>query len=161
MKDERVFIAIGSNMGERESNCLRAVDKLSSTDSIELVARSSLYLTAPWGMTEQRDFVNAVVEIRSSLPPSVLMERLREIECSMGRRPSVKWGERVIDLDIIYYGERVLEEPGLKIPHPRMRERGFVLVPLEEIAPDFKHPVSGQTTRELTSLAEDSPIRRL
>jgi 2-amino-4-hydroxy-6-hydroxymethyldihydropteridine diphosphokinase len=131
-----VFIGIGSNLGNREDNCNDAIRRL-SRPGIEIIARSSMYETEPWGVTDQPKFINMVIRIGTGMEPSELLEALKEIERNMGRADTGKWGPRVIDLDILLYGNLVIDKPGLTIPHPHMFERDFVLKPLSEIAPEI------------------------
>lgn len=159
----RVFISIGSNLGERAVNCRKAIDLLGQTPAvIRIAAISSIYETEPWGVVEQCPFLNLVVEVVTGLEPEGLLKRLKQIEEELGRTDSGRWGPRPIDLDIIYYGNMVIDEAGLTIPHPRLYERGFVLVPLVELAPDFVDPVYNKTASELLGLlGKDGIINRL
>jgi 2-amino-4-hydroxy-6-hydroxymethyldihydropteridine diphosphokinase len=152
---EKAFISIGSNQGDRLLNCKKAVEQLSV--SVKVLSRSSFYETKAWGVTDQPDFVNLAVEIDTELEPKDLLAFLKSIEVSMGRskaEDSERWGARIIDLDIIYFGSIVLDTEELTVPHPLMQERAFVLVPLSEIAPAFIHPVLKKETRELLEVLD-------
>ena len=131
------YIGLGSNMGDRLGHLRHAVFLLEATDGIELVTESSVYETEPVG-PEQPDFLNAVIEVRTTLSARELLKRLKEIEAEIGRTPSERWGPREIDLDLLTYGRERIEDEDLTVPHPRMGERAFVLVPLAEIAPDVR-----------------------
>ncbi len=162
---EKIFIALGSNMGDREANCLRAVEMIGGPGTgTTVVARSSLYETDPWGVKDQPPFINAVIEARSDLRPLELLVFLRSIEIELGRKrdEEMKWGPREMDLDIIFYGKRIIDEGGLKVPHPGAAERAFVLFPLVELCPDFEHPVLKKTVSEIFSELEDKGgVRKL
>lgn len=160
---ERVFISIGSNVGDREENALKAVRLLGADAQKARVVRvSSLYETEPWGLIDQERFINAVVEISTALEPRAVLARLKSIESLMGRRKARRWGERIIDLDVIFYGNLVYNGVKLTIPHPLAHERAFVLVPLMEIAPEFIHPVLRKTVAELASAVSGaSGVRRI
>ncbi len=136
-------------MGDREANINRALVELVRA-GCTLSRVSSIYETAPVGFSDQPDFLNAVAEIETDLGPGELMDALAGIERRIGREETFKWGPRTIDLDILLYGDRILTEDNLAIPHPEMSKRAFVLVPLEEIAPDVRHPASGLTAREMS-----------
>ena len=134
-----VFIGLGSNLGDREDNLRRAIELLKQ--KMKLVKISTLYESEPMYVKDQPWFVNCVAEFETKLTPKELLDYLREIERKLGRQESGRYGPRSIDLDILFYGNEVVEEDDLKIPHPRIQERRFVLVPLEEIDPDYIHPV--------------------
>ncbi len=144
------YIGIGSNLGDREENCLNAI-RLLSGRRITLRKQSSMYETEPWGVEDQPRFINMTIEVETDKTPAELLHFLKGIEKEIGRTETAKWGPRVIDLDILFYDDVVTDEPGLQIPHPRMREREFVLKPLAEIAPDKAHPVLKKTVREMLS----------
>jgi len=159
---ERVFISIGSNIGDRVENCLRAERLLASSGKAEVIRRSRLYETEPWGVKGQPAFINSVVEVATGLAPGELLAFLKSIEAGIGRTPSPRWGERVIDLDILFYGGVVVSEDGLSVPHPRLHERAFVLAPLADIAPDFIHPVLNKSVKEMLAGLKDAGwVRRL
>jgi 2-amino-4-hydroxy-6-hydroxymethyldihydropteridine diphosphokinase len=143
-----VYVSIGSNLGDRRENCMRAVDLLKQ-NGIRIRKMSSLYETEPWGVKDQPGFLNMAIEIDTELEPVKLLRVLKDVEASLGRQKSFKWGPRLIDLDILLYDDIVLDEPGLKIPHPFMHERDFVLRPLNEMAPDAMHPLLKLSVHEL------------
>jgi len=142
------YIGIGSNLGNREKNCLHAIELLQKK-GITVTKRSSLYETEPWGLKDQPYFINMVIEIETEPEPKELLRKLKDIEREVGREESLKWGPRLIDLDILLFDNIVINEDNLKIPHPLMHERDFVLRPLCEIAPDKRHSLLGKTIKEL------------
>ena len=144
-----VYIGIGSNIGDREKNCLLLVDKLKERSVVHVVKSSLLYETEPVGGPVQEKHINGVVKMETSISPGELLEILKSIEREMGRAESQRNYPRVIDADILLYGDLVLEEKDLTIPHSRLHERYFVLKGLNEIAPDEKHPVLNKTVAEL------------
>ncbi len=148
---ERVFIGIGSNMGRRAANCHIAIEALGTSGPVRIISVSPLYETAPWGVPGQRPFVNVVMEIRSAIGPMALLGLLKSLEYALGRRRGPRWGPRVIDLDLLFFGRCVMDTPALTIPHPRLQKRAFVLLPMAGIAPDFIHPVLGVSMRALLS----------
>ena len=136
-----VYLGIGTNLGQRRDNVLKAL-QLIKDKGIVVLAESSLHETAPWGVKNQPPFLNGALKIETELSPKDLLKELKGIERKMGRLfTSQRWGPRVIDLDILMYDDLVLNEPDLIIPHRLMHEREFVLLPLKEIAPDVMHPV--------------------
>lgn len=145
----RVFLGLGSNMGDSRRMLVDACKKIKDCPQIKILNESSIITTKPWGGVEQNDFKNQVIEIETWLPPMVLLDYLQAIEKEMGRERLLKWGPRTIDLDILLYGDLVLENDRLIIPHPYMGERDFVLEPLMEIAPHKIHPVYHQSIRQL------------
>jgi 2-amino-4-hydroxy-6-hydroxymethyldihydropteridine diphosphokinase len=154
------FLALGSNVGDREANLREAVNRLDS-DEIRVVRRSSLYETAPRELLDQPLFLNAVLQVETGLFPMQLLARVREIERQMGRRRMTPKGPRNIDIDILFYGRAVIAAAELEVPHPRIAQRRFVLEPLAEIAPDFRHPLTGKTAHEMLAVLEPQGVRRL
>jgi 2-amino-4-hydroxy-6-hydroxymethyldihydropteridine diphosphokinase len=150
------FIGIGSNLGKPVENCQEAVEKIAAVPGIRLLRRSSLYRTEPEGPQDQPWFINAVVEIRTTLTPRQLFEVLQEIERRMGRVEGIKWGPRIIDLDLLIYGQEVVQEEQLVIPHPELHRRRFVLAPLCELASYWIHPAFGVSVRGLTDRLTDT-----
>ncbi|UCH81994.1 MAG: 2-amino-4-hydroxy-6-hydroxymethyldihydropteridine diphosphokinase [Nitrospiraceae bacterium] len=143
-----VYIGIGSNLGKREENCERAISFLIN-NGITIIKKSSLINTEPWGFEDQPAFVNMAVSAETDLTPDKILTLIKEIEVNMGRTATVRWGPRIIDLDILFYDDLVFASPDLSIPHPQIEERDFVLKPLEEIAPDLVHPVLKKSMKEL------------
>jgi len=138
---ERVFIGLGTNVGsDLDRNLHNAIEAIGALPQTMLVRASSFLSTKPWGVTDQAQFRNAVVEIRTALEPLDLLHALRQLEIELGRIPTYRWGPRVIDMDILLFGERIVDLPELKIPHPHYREREFVMQPLREIAPEIAGP---------------------
>lgn len=142
-----VYLGLGSNMGDRRANLSGAITALS--ERVDVVKISSVYETEPVGYEEQPLFLNAVCLVRTDIGPLQLLSLVKGIESDMGRETSFPNGPRVIDIDIIMYGDLVVVDPELTIPHPRMAERAFVLMPLVEIAPDLVHPFIGESVGEL------------
>lgn len=146
----RAYIAFGSNLGDRHALLLAARQRLGSTAGITLTAFSSLYESEPCGGPEgQGHYLNAVAEIHTNLSPPALLQLLLSIEGEAGRERSVRWGARTLDLDLLFYDDLILKTATLILPHPRLHERAFVLLPCREIAPGLVHPVYGRTISEL------------
>jgi 2-amino-4-hydroxy-6-hydroxymethyldihydropteridine diphosphokinase len=155
-----VYIALGSNLGDRVDNLLLARERIVSPH-VRLARASSIYETAPREVLDQPWFLNQVVAAETTLFPRQLLARLLRIEQEMGRRRTIDKGPRIIDLDILLFGDVVIHAAGLEIPHPRMAERRFVLEPLAELAPQLRPPRSRDTVREMLANVMDQPVRRL
>ena len=155
-----VYLGFGSNLGLRRRNIERTIAALKPGVVIEAV--SALYETAPMYVAEQPPFLNAVARGQTALAPIDLLHFVKDIERTMGRVTTARYGPRLIDIDILFYGNQAIDLPYLTIPHPRVAEREFVLRPLADIAPDFKHPALGKTVLELlAALAADPSMKRL
>jgi 2-amino-4-hydroxy-6-hydroxymethyldihydropteridine diphosphokinase len=146
------YVGLGANLGPREITLLRAVDLLAETEGVEVQAVSQLRETEPVGVVEQPLFLNGAVALGTSLSPRELLDCLLEIERGLGRVRDVRWGPRVVDLDLLVYGDLQVDEPGLRVPHPRLHERRFVLEPLAELDPDLEIPGYGPMSDLLAAL---------
>ncbi|QJW88063.1 2-amino-4-hydroxy-6-hydroxymethyldihydropteridine diphosphokinase [Spirosoma taeanense] len=144
----KTFLLLGANLGDRVATLNRAVDLIAGRVG-DVLQRSKLYETAPWGVTEQPAFLNQVLAVETELTPEAVLAQTQAIEQELGRVRHEKWGARVIDIDILYYDQLILRTDQLSIPHPYLHQRRFTLVPLAELAPDFIHPVLQKTTTEL------------
>ena len=142
-----VFIALGSNLGDREANLREAQAAIAA--AVAILARSSVHETRPQYVVDQPPFLNMVLRGTTSLEPEALLSFLQKIEKNLGRKPSRRFGPRLIDLDILYHGDKISNDQHLVLPHPRIAERDFVLLPMAEIAPERRHPVTGKTTAEM------------
>lgn len=165
MKDKfhhRALVGLGGNLsgplGQPSDYLSEALDRLDYHSAVRVLRRSRFYRTAPWGNTGQGDFINAVAEVETELEPLELLEPLLAIESELGRRRGERWGPRLIDLDLLDYDQVALESERLVLPHPRMHERAFVLVPLLELDPEFRIPGRGRADELLAALGEDPGV---
>lgn len=152
-------IGLGSNIGDKAGNIDRAVTALDTADGVRVVARSAYYRTAPWGVTDQDWFVNGCVVVKTELDARDLLALCLDVEQRLGRKRDRHWGPRIIDLDILTYGDAVIDEPGLTVPHPHMLDRVFVLAPLAELMPE--KIVSGIRVADALARLDDSGVHRL
>ena len=146
------YVGLGANIGPREVTLLRAVDLLAEADEVEVLAVSQLRETDPLGMVDQPRFLNGAARIDTSLSPRALLELLLRIEQSLGRVREERWGPRTVDLDLLVYGDLIVDEPGLRVPHPRLHERRFALEPLAELDPELVVPGLGSLSAALAAL---------
>ena len=156
-----VFLGIGSNVGDRGAN-IQAAAILIDKNIGKIAKKSLVYETEPWGEPNQDPFYNQVLMVNTTLEAREILEKISRIERELGRERKEKWGPRVIDIDILFYGKRLIRDKGLEIPHPELHKRAFVLVPMMEIAPEFEHPVLKKPMDELYMECEDnSTVRQL
>ena len=153
-----VYIALGTNLGERLVNLHAAIRFL--PPDVTVLAESHVYETLPWGYENQPAFLNMVVKAETGLEPVALLAYLKQLEVQLGREQNFRWGPRLIDLDILFYDNLIVNTPPLVIPHPRLHERGFVLVPLADVAPDLVHPVFQKSVSALLSEVDIGGIVR-
>ena len=146
------YVGIGANLGPREETLRRAVDLLGRADGVEVVGVSELRETDPVGVVDQPPFLNGAVALETTLPARDLLDLLLEIERSLGRVRGERWGPRIVDLDLLVYGNGVVDEPGLHVPHPRLHERRFALEPLTDLNPELEIPGRGTVSALLTAL---------
>lgn len=149
MDEHIVYLALGSNLGDRLANLKQAVASLSP--QMDVKAKSHIYETLPWGYEEQPKFLNQAVKIQTYLEPEPLLKHIKRLEIALGRKASFQNGPRLIDIDILFYDEIIIDTPELTIPHPRLQERGFVLLPMMDIAPDLVHPLTRKSIREMVA----------
>jgi 2-amino-4-hydroxy-6-hydroxymethyldihydropteridine diphosphokinase len=154
-----VYLSLGSNIGDRQANLEAAIDRLRVEIDVQRV--SPIYETEPVDVTDQRWFLNLVVEAKTSLFPMQLLARMQKIEIALGRVRTIAKGPRTIDIDILLYAGAIVRSARLEIPHPRMTERRFVLAPLADLAPDLRHPATGRTVREMLDAAPQQVARRM
>jgi 2-amino-4-hydroxy-6-hydroxymethyldihydropteridine diphosphokinase len=140
----RAYIALGSNLGDSQKQLLEAIKALAELPHTRLLARSHFYRTPPWGVRDQPDFLNAVVALETPLPPHELLDALLDIERAAGRERKGKWGPRTLDLDLLHVAGKAVNDERLTLPHPHIAERAFVLLPLNELAPDLEIPGQGR-----------------
>lgn len=151
-----VYLSLGSNLENRAANLKQAISML--PPQMRVTSKSAVYETPPWGYLDQENFLNQVVEATTYLEPEPLLKHLKRLEVALGRKASFRYGPRLIDIDILFYDDLVFESPALTIPHPNVHERGFVLMPMMDIAPDFLHPVQKKSIRELIALCSTAGI---
>jgi len=156
MEEHIVYLALGSNVGNRAANLKSAIAAL--PPQMEVKAKSRVFETPPWGYADQEKFLNQVLKVQTYLQPEQLLKHLKRLEVTLGREATFQNGPRLIDIDILFYDELVFESPTVTIPHPRLHERGFVLMPLMDIAPDLVHPVKKQTIQQLIAFCDISGI---
>lgn len=155
------YLLIGGNEDDRMTRMAQACREIAVTAG-PILRSSSLYETAPWGHTDQADFLNKALLVATSLDAPALLAELLAIEERMGRKRLVKWGPRIIDIDILFFNDEVMQLPGLSVPHPELAKRRFALAPLDEIAPDHIHPVTGQTVHEMLIACPDhSTVKKI
>lgn len=149
METHVVYLALGSNLGDRQENLRQAIAAL--PPQMEVKAKSHVYETPPWGYEEQAKFYNQAIQVETYVQPEPLLKHLKRLEVALGRQATFQNGPRLIDIDILFYDNLVWNSPLLTIPHPRLHERGFVLLPLLDIAPELVHPVLKKSIRELVA----------
>lgn len=162
--NKKVYIGLGSNVGNKIDNLAGAILFIQDIGAVHISQVSSLYQTAPWGKTDQEDFINQVIAIETELLPLDLLHKLQDIEIKLGRQRDVRWGPRIIDIDVLLYGREIINLEELKVPHPYLMQRLFVLIPLREIAPELEFPDGSkimEVLNRLTDSAELSDIRKL
>ena len=145
----QAYLALGSNIGDRKQQLLKAIDLIGNIKGIKVTKQSSIYETAPIGYTDQPNFLNLCLEIETELSPQQLLKHCLDIEQQLHRVREIRWGPRTLDIDILLYSDNIIETDNLSIPHPRMQERAFVLIPLNDIASDKKDPRLNQKIHDL------------
>ena len=151
-----LYLSLGTNLGNRTENLKQAITSLPPQMTVK--KKSKIYETPPWGYTDQEPFLNQVILATTYLEPEPLLKHLKRLEVALGRKASFRYGPRLIDIDILFYDDLILETPALIIPHPHVHERGFVLVPMMDIAPDHVHPATKKSTREMIALCNTEGI---
>jgi len=158
LAEYKIYLLLGSNLGDRIKNLETAIEHLKTALNISDVKVSSVYQSEPWGYTHQPWFLNCALQGHTRLSPIVLLKKIKDIEMTMGRKPSEKWHERLIDIDILFYGKTIFKKPNLTIPHPHLHERKFTLVCLTELSPGFIHPVLHKRIFTLLKNCPDTSI---
>lgn len=155
-KWHKVYLSLGSNMGDKRENLLEAIKRVGELENTEVVKSSTILETEPFGYIEQDNFLNACLEVKTLLTPQEFLSFILKIELDMGRVREIKWGPRVIDIDILFYDNEIIQEDNLAVPHPWICEREFVLEPLSEIAPNYVHPLERKTIMMLARKLKES-----
>ena len=150
---QTVYLGLGSNKGERISYIEKAIEEISGLPETKMFVRSGIYETEPWGNIEQEDYLNSVIGIQTELNAEDLLKELKSIEKFIGRKENKKWSEREIDIDLLFYGNEIIDKDHMKVPHGQIENRRFVLVPMNEIAPGFMHPVF---KKNISQMLEDT-----
>jgi 2-amino-4-hydroxy-6-hydroxymethyldihydropteridine diphosphokinase len=158
MKEHIVYLALGTNLDNRLANLKQAVAAFSP--QMEVKAKSYVYETPPWGYEDQPRFLNQVIKVKTYLEPEPLLKHIKRLEVTLGRKASFQNGPRLIDIDILFYDDLILDTPSLVLPHPRLHERGFVLLPLMDIDPDLVHPANQKSIREMVALSDVGGIEK-
>jgi 2-amino-4-hydroxy-6-hydroxymethyldihydropteridine diphosphokinase len=158
LAENKLYLLLGSNLGDRIKNLEIAIEHLKSALNISEFKISSVYQSEPWGYTHQPWFLNCALQGHASSSPVVLLKIIKDIELAMGRKPSAKWHERLIDIDILFYGKTIFNKPQLTIPHPHLHERKFTLVCLHELSPGFIHPVLKKRISTLLKNCNDTSV---
>lgn len=152
-----VFLLLGSNLGNRKLFLDKAIERISA-EVAPILQASSVYETQSWGKTDEPDYLNQVLFFKTDMPAKTILQKVLQIEQELGRVREARWGSRVIDIDILFYGDAIIDEPELKIPHPQLHNRGFTLEPLVELAPHLLHPVLRKNIQQLKTELSDSLI---
>lgn len=158
---EKVILGLGSNIGKRVLHIKKAIKEISLIKGVNVIGISSFYETEPWGLKEQRNFINCVIVCLIKPGPVEFHKKIKKIEKSLGRKKTVRWGPREIDVDILFFGNHIIKKNKLEIPHPMIKQRNFVLIPLNEMLPGFIHPVFKKKISVLPELSSDrSTVRK-
>ena len=155
--DHIIYLALGSNLDDRLANLKQAIASLPPQMTVK--AKSRVYETPPWGYTDQPMFLNQVLQAKTYLDPEPLLRHIKRLEVALGRKAGFRNGPRLIDIDILFYDDLVLDTSALTLPHPHLHERGFVLLPMMDIAPDLVHPVKKKSIREMVAFCDVGGIR--
>ena len=158
MNIHTIYLSLGTNIGNRPANLRQAVSSLPPQMNVK--AKSKVYETPPWGYTEQDDFLNQAVKATTYLEPEPLLKHIKRLETALGRETSFHYGPRLIDIDILFYDDEIIETQSVVIPHPHLHERGFVLLPLMDIAPDLIHPIQQKSIRQMAAFCDTNGIKQ-
>ena len=154
---QKIYLGLGTNLGDRAANLQAATQGLAT--KMVITAVSPIYQTPPWGIADQPDFLNLCLAAKTDLSPAEVLTFVKSLEVALGREPAERWGPRLIDIDLLFYANQIIETEKLTIPHPGLAERVFVLRPLADIAPEFVHPVLNETIADLAARVADQEIR--